>query len=64
MSKPLLYRMFPRLYRCLFPETCAAYHREQAAKLRKDNRRMQEAAEQRDRCDAAAEYLDKLNPRR
>jgi len=53
-----------KLYRFLFPKAAREYDQKRAAKLRKDNRRMQEAAEQRDRCDAAAEYLDKLNPRR
>ena len=47
-----------RLYRYLFPRTARAADLARAEKLRRDNRRMQQAAEQWQRCDAAARYLD------
>ena len=47
-----------RLYRYLFPRTARAADLARAEKLRRDNRRMMQAAEQWQRCDDAARYLD------
>jgi len=46
------------LYRYLFPRTARAADLVRAEKLRRDNRRMQRAAKQWQRCDDAARYLD------
>lgn len=50
--------MIERLYRYFFPKTARAADRARAAQLRADNRRMQRAAEQWQRCDDAARYLE------
>lgn len=50
--------MINRLYRYLFPRAARAADAHRAAKLREDNRRMQAALKQWNRCDDAARWLD------
>ena len=54
----MIKRLFSRLYRRLFPATARRADLVRAARLREANRRMQEAAEKRQRQDDAARYLD------